>query len=201
MGESTVHPYPEHTTPSEPWFEESVQERLNRNLNELLQELRIALPGVQILFAFLLAVPFQANFASVTEFQRLLYLITLILTATSAACLISPAAFHRITFHLRQKPRLLRRANILTISGLALLALAMTCAVTLVTSYLFPLAVAVASALFTTMMFVVLWGLIPIRARELARQEIARQTAYRPAPDRRGRDSGEPEHQGSDQAE
>ena len=84
--------------------EESEAERLDRNLSELLQELRVALPGVQVLFAFLLAVPFQQNFTEITPFQEKAYFATLLFTAISAALLISPTSYHRITFRSSGRP-------------------------------------------------------------------------------------------------
>ena len=98
--------------------EESEGERLDRNLGELLQELRVALPGVQVIFAFLLAVPFQARFADTSSFEQRVYFATLICTAISAALLISPTAYHRLTFHLQQKRELVAVANWLSIAGL-----------------------------------------------------------------------------------
>ena len=83
--------------------DESEAERLDRNLGELLQELRVALPGVQVLFAFLLAVPFQQNFTEITPFQEKAYFATLLFTAISAALLIAPSAYHRITFRLQRR--------------------------------------------------------------------------------------------------
>lgn len=150
---------------------ETERERLNRNLNELLQELRIALPGVQVLFAFLLAVPFQPRFGDTTGFQRSLYFGTLILTALSTALLISPTAFHRITFRLRQKHRLLALANRLTLAGLACLALAMTGAVTLITDFLYSTVPTVIVAVLALITFTVLWAWIPIQVRRIAQQD------------------------------
>ena len=109
--------------------EESEAERLDRNLGELLQELRVALPGVQVLFAFLLAVPFQQNFTTISEFEKKVYFATLLLTALSAALLIAPSAYHRLTFRYQQKHRLVFISNRLAIAGLGTLALAMTCAI------------------------------------------------------------------------
>src|ERR1700712_3191321 len=106
--------------------EETEEERLDRNLGELLQELRVALPGGQVLFAFLLAVPFQQNFTKTSEFDKKIYFVTLLLTALSAALLIAPSAYHRITFRYQQKHRLVFVANRLAIVGLATLALART---------------------------------------------------------------------------
>src|ERR1700760_4955368 len=116
--------------------EETEDERLDRNLGELLQELRVALPGVQVLFAFLLAVPFQQHFASISEFDKKAYFATLLLTAISVALLFAPSA-HRLTFPCQQKARLVFVANRLTIAGLCTLALAMTSAIMLVTNVLF----------------------------------------------------------------
>ncbi len=150
---------------------ESERTRLNRNLNELLQELRIALPGVQVLFAFLLAVPFQQRFAETTDFQRSLFFATLLLTAASTALLISPTAFHRITFRLRQKPRLLALANRLTLAGLACLALAMTGAVTLVTDFLYGAVLTAIVGGISLVVFFVLWAAIPLHVRRIAQQD------------------------------
>jgi Family of unknown function (DUF6328) len=145
--------------------DESEGERLDRNLAELLQELRVALPGVQVLFAFLLAVPFQQNFTKITGFQEKVYFATLLCTALSAALLISPTAYHRLTFHLQQKKELVFVSNRLSIAGLAFLALAMTGAVVLITDVLFgPLATA-AFGCATAAMFVMLWGVLPLRHR------------------------------------
>jgi hypothetical protein len=145
--------------------EESEEERLDRNLSELLQELRVALPGVQVLFAFLLTVPFQGNFARITPFQERVYFACLLLTAISAMLLISPTAYHRVTFRMQQKKHLLLLANKLAIAGLGCLALAMTGAVMLVTDVLFgsvPTAV-VSSLVFCG--FLLLWLALPLRQR------------------------------------
>lgn len=145
--------------------EETEDERLDRNLGELLQELRVALPGVQVLFAFLLAVPFQQHFTSITPFEKRVYFATLLCTAISAALLISPSAYHRMTFRFQQKRQLVFLANRLAIAGLAFLALAMTGAVTLITDVLFG---AVATACFgaaAAAMFAALWFALPLRRR------------------------------------
>ena len=111
----------------------------DRQMTELLQELRIALPGVQILFAFLLTVPFAQGFTRVTDFQRDLYFATLMATAASTICLIAPSATHRLRFHQRERAYIVESANRLLIAGLVFLAVAMVCAVTLITDYLFGL--------------------------------------------------------------
>jgi Family of unknown function (DUF6328) len=144
---------------------ESEDERLDRNLSELLQELRVALPGVQVLFAFLLAVPFQRNFTEISPFEEKVYFGTLLCTALSAALLISPTAYHRLTFHLQQKRELVLLANRLAIAGLGFLALAMSGAILLITDVLFG---GVATWVFTgasLLTFAVLWVGLPLRRR------------------------------------
>jgi hypothetical protein len=152
--------------------EETEEERLDRNLGELLQELRVALPGVQVLFAFLLAVPFQKNFTEASEFDKKIYFVTLLLTALSAALLIAPSAYHRLTFRYQQKHRLVFVANRLAIAGLATLALAMTCAIMLVTNFLFgTVATTVVTSGLVLLMFLVLWAVLPLRRRLRYRDE------------------------------
>lgn len=144
---------------------ETEGERLDRNLGELLQELRVALPGVQVLFAFLLAVPFQQGFQHVTEFQKDVYFATLILTASSATMLISPSAYHRITFRYQQKRRLVYYANRFAIVGLALLALAMTGAILLVTDVLFSTTAGAVTAGLALCVFGFFWFALPLKRR------------------------------------
>lgn len=151
--------------------DESEAERLDRNLGELLQELRVALPGVQVLFAFLLAVPFQQEFSKVSEFEKKIYFATLLLTAVSAALLIAPSAYHRLTFRYQQKYRLVFVSNRLTIAGLAALALAMTCAVLLITHLLFGTATTVVVTALILAMFVLLWAVLPLKRRLRYRNE------------------------------
>lgn len=145
--------------------EESEGERLDRNLAELLQELRVALPGVQVLFAFLLAVPFQQGFEEITGFQEKAYFVTLLLTAVSAALLISPTAYHRMTFRRQEKKHLVFVANRFAIAGLSTLALAMTGAIVLITDVLFGTVATIVFSAAALAMFVVLWGLLPLRRR------------------------------------
>jgi Family of unknown function (DUF6328) len=113
------------------------RDRTERQMAELLQELRVALPGVQILFAFLLTVPFAQGFQRVTAFQKNLFFATLMCTAISTACFIAPTATHRLRFHKRDRRFVIETANDLLIAGLVFLALAIVAAVTLITDYLF----------------------------------------------------------------
>ena len=145
--------------------EESESDRLDRNLSELLQELRVALPGVQVLFAFLLTVPFAQGFTKVTPFQEKIYFAVLLLTAISAALLISPSAYHRMVFRTQQKDHLIGTANRLMIAGLAFLALAMTGAVLLITDVLFGATATFITATASFLFFTVFWYLLPLRRR------------------------------------
>jgi hypothetical protein len=145
--------------------DETEEERLDRNLSELLQELRVALPGVQVLFAFLLAVPFQQGFEKITSFQKDVYFGTLICTAFSAVMLISPSAYHRVTFRYQQKRKLIFYANQFSIAGLVFLALAMTGAMMLVTDYLFGTTATVVTTALAVLAFSFFWFGLPLRRR------------------------------------
>ncbi len=117
--------------------DESKEERLNRELIELLNELRVVLPGVQVLFAFLLTVPFTNQFRRITQEQEIVFFVTFLLTTVATILLISPSAYHRLRWRQRDKERMLQTANRLAISGLAFLAAALTGAVFLLTDLLF----------------------------------------------------------------
>ena len=113
------------------------ERKRDRQMIELLNELRIALPGVQILFAFLLTVPFSVRFTKLTVFQRDVYYVTLIATALSTACLIAPSAAHRLRFHQGEREWIVESANELMIAGLAILAVALCGSVVLITDMMF----------------------------------------------------------------
>jgi hypothetical protein len=141
--------------------DETPAERADRNLSELLQELRVALPGVQVLFAFLLTVPFAQGFTRIDDFQRGLYFGVLLSTAVATALLIAPTANHRLLFQMRDKENLVQVSNRLAIIGLAVLAISLTGAVLLISDILFQ---SPAPAIFTAisgLFFVVLWGVLP----------------------------------------
>ena len=113
------------------------ERRRDRQMIELLNELRVALPGVQILFAFLLTVPFSQRFGTLTAFQRDVYYVTLMATALSTACLIAPSAAHRLRFHQSERAWIVESANELTIAGLCFLAVALGGSVLLITDIMF----------------------------------------------------------------
>jgi Family of unknown function (DUF6328) len=150
---------------TDPWEgrEETEKERVDRNLLELTGELRVALPGVQVLFAFLLVVPFNARFLEVTDFQQAVYLVTLLLTAASSAFLIAPTVHHRLTFRQQQKERIVLVGNRLTIVGLTTLGLAMIGVVLLVTDFVFGTVATVVGAGLTAALFAVVWYVVPLR--------------------------------------
>jgi hypothetical protein len=146
----------EHERPQDRSDEE--QERLNRQMMELLNELRVAMPGVQVLFGFLLTVPFQQRFAQVSDFQRTVYFVTLLAASVATAFLIAPSAYHRVMFEQHDKPNIIHIGTAQLLVGLAALALAMNGAVLLVTDVLFDagtvaVAVAVLASLYLTLWF------------------------------------------------
>jgi uncharacterized membrane protein YuzA (DUF378 family) len=141
---------------------ETGAERYDRNLVELMGELRVALPGVQVLFAFLLVAPFNQRFGHASAFERKLYFATLLLTTTSSILLIAPTVMHRLEFRHGLKRHLVRTSNRLTIAGMAVLSLAMTSAVTLITHFLFGQSTAIITAALVLLGFTGVWFLLPL---------------------------------------
>jgi uncharacterized protein DUF6328 len=148
---------------------ETAFERADRNLAEILAELRVALPGVQVLFAFLLTVPFTRRFEELSQFQENVYFVTLLAAALSSALLIAPSVHHRVLFRLRDKPYIVSVANRLALAGLGALALAMTGVVLLITDFLFAPVTAILVTSATGLLFCGLWYGVPLR-RRLARR-------------------------------
>jgi len=167
---------PESSSPRKPRSRDSgrnetLEERADRNLGELLQELRVALPGVQILFAFLLTVPFSQGFTRLDAFQRDLYFAVLMSTCVSTALLIAPTANHRLLFRMRDKENLVRVSNRLAIAGLLVLLFSLAGAVLLIADILFK---SPAPALFTAAIVVILvlaWIVMPVIRRARLREE------------------------------
>jgi hypothetical protein len=148
---------------------ETEAERADRNLGELLGELRVALPGVQVLFAFLLTVPFSQRFLSLTQTQRAIFYVTLLLTALATLLLIAPTAHHRVQFRQRDKERIVQVSNRLVIAGLAFLALAMAGAVLLITLLLYGDDAAIAATAAATAFFALVWFGWPLARRARTR--------------------------------
>ena len=143
--------------------QESASERIDRNLQEMLGELRVALPGVQVLFAFLLVVPFNQRFATVTTLQQTIYFVTLLFTTASTICLISPTVHHRLEFRQQDKENIVRTGNRVVIVGLLFLAVAMTGAVVFITDVLYQAGTTYAVGIGAALAFLVLWYVIPLR--------------------------------------
>lgn len=163
------------SVPPEPEREETPFERADRNLAELLNELRVALPGVQVLFAFLLVVPFNAGYTRMTDFERKLYFGVLLCTALASILLIAPSVHHRIEFRKRDKEFLVIMGNRLTIAGLSVLAVAMTGAILLITHVLFGAAAAAVTTATVALGFAVLWYAIPLRRLAAVRSHRAQR--------------------------
>jgi Family of unknown function (DUF6328) len=145
--------------------EESEAQRNDRNLAELLQELRVAGLGVQVLFGFLLSLPFTNRFARLSHGQRDLYLATLVLSALATALLLGPVAYHRIVFRRGQKEGLVRAASVMATAGLAVVGLAVSAAVLLVTSFVASGGPAVLISVFVVCVFGILWFAFPLARR------------------------------------
>jgi len=145
--------------------DEQPEERLNRELIELLNELRVALPGVQVLFAFLLTVPFSDRFQTLTGSQRAIYFATFVGTTIATGVLMAPTAYHRIRFRQGDKERMLRTSNRFAIAGIAFLALSVVLAVVLTADLMFGLATAVIVGLCVLLFLVWVWFAIPLTRR------------------------------------
>jgi Family of unknown function (DUF6328) len=146
-------------------IDEEAAARLARNMSELLQELRVVQSGVQILFAFLLTLPFTARFARVTDGQRDAYLAALLLAGAAVAFLIAPTAYHRIIFHHHDKRHLIKVSSFWALCGLVMLALAMTIVTGLVVDLLLGGAATLIATLSALTLFGTLWFAVPIHRR------------------------------------
>ena len=150
---------------------ESRAERIDRELIELLNELRVALPGVQFLFAFLLIVPFQQTIDRTTDFQRDVYFVTLVAAAVATGLLIAPAAQHRVLFRKHDKEALLTRSNRSAFAGLVVLAIAIVAAVLLVTDVVFDLTQAMVTAAAVAALLLWWWIAVPVWKRARTRSD------------------------------
>jgi hypothetical protein len=150
---------------------ESPKQRHDRELIELLNELRVALPGVQVLFAFLLAVPFSSGYAKVTQFEKVAFFVALVATALSSALLIATPSFHRLRFRVEDKGRIVVIGNKLAIAGFFFLAAAMVSAVLMVTTFLFSKTAGIVTAASIAAVIGVLWYGIAFGARLAERRD------------------------------
>jgi hypothetical protein len=140
---------------------ESDKHRWDRNFGDLLQELRVAQTGIQILFAFLLTLPFSNGFPRSTEFQRDVYVVALLSAAGATAMIIAPVAFHRALFRQGRKPELVRHAHRMATGGLAFLLVSMVSSVLLVTDFMLALPLAAGVTAATGVFFLALWAAVP----------------------------------------
>jgi Family of unknown function (DUF6328) len=144
---------------------ETEEQRLDRNYNELLQEMRVLQSGMQILFAFLLSIAFQQRFVEVDTFQRDVYLVTLVSAALATACIIGPVPFHRLIFRRGMKDDLIRASTRYVGAGLAFLFVCITGAMLMVLDFLTSRILAVTVTTVLAVIFFVLWVVLPIRTR------------------------------------
>ncbi|WFE41776.1 DUF6328 family protein [Micromonospora sp. WMMD998] len=151
---------------------ESEKQRWQRNFADLLQELRVAQTGVQILFAFLLTMPFSNAFNRTTDFQRDVYVVALLAAAAAAAMIISPVAFHRALFRQGRKPELVRFAHRMATGGLLFMLIAMVSAVLLVTDFVLPRPIAFVLTAITGGWFLTFWAVLPFVRRNWADDDI-----------------------------
>lgn len=147
---------------------ESRAQRADRHLMELLQELRVAGLGVQVLFGFLLSIPFTNRFARLGPSQRGLYVADLLLAALSTALLLAPVAYHRLVFRHHLKEPLVRMANVMAVAGLVAVGLSVTLAVLLVISFVDGGVPALVTGIFIGCLFATLWFVIPLVRRQRA---------------------------------
>jgi hypothetical protein len=145
--------------------QETEAQRNDRNLMELLQELRVAGLGVQVLFGFLLSLPFTMKFDKLSSGQRQLYIASLTLAAISSALLMAPVAYHRLVFRQQQKEHLVRAANVMAVWGLVSVGLAISAAVLLVTGYVDRGLPSILITVFIVCLFAGLWFVLPLRHR------------------------------------
>ncbi|GAA0431411.1 membrane protein [Actinoplanes capillaceus] len=155
-----------HHTPRE-----TEKQRWDRNFGDLLQELRVAQTGVQILFAFLLTLPFSSGFPKVTGFQKETYIVALISAAFATAMIISPVAFHRALFRQGRKPELVRYAHKMASGGLAFMLVSMVSSVLLITDYLLDWVWAIPLTVVTAGWFLTFWAILPFAHREWGEDE------------------------------
>jgi hypothetical protein len=150
-----------------PGRQETVQERADRNFSDLLQEVRVAQTGVQILFAFLLTLPFSTRFNVTLPRDRVVYVITLLASAAASAFLIAPVSYHRLVFQQGRKPQLVQTASRLAVAGLVCLLIAIVGAVFVVMDVVVDLPAAILAAAAVFLGCATLWYVLPLRHRRL----------------------------------
>jgi hypothetical protein len=144
---------------------ETEKQRWQRNFTDLLQELRVAQTGVQILFAFLLTLPFSIGFSRTTAFQKDVYVVALLSAAAATALIISPVAFHRALFRRGRKPELVRFAHAMASGGLGFMLISMVSAVLLITDFVLNQSAAITLTALTGAWLLLFWVILPITRR------------------------------------
>jgi MFS family permease len=156
---------------------ESDKERWERNFSDLLQELRVAQTGVQILFAFLLTMVFASRFNGVDVFERGVYLVALLSAAGATGMIIAPVAYHRLLFQQGRKPQLVHSAHRMALGGLAFLLVSMVSSVLLVTDVILDRWLAILLSAMIGIWLALLWGILPwLRRKRASRQDGAYRT-------------------------
>ena len=145
--------------------DEGEKERVDRELIELLNELRVALPGVQVLFAFLLILPFQQGWQQISDVERHVYFAALASSAVASALLIAPSVYHRLNFRRRNKERMLYDSTRMAIAGAAFVAIGIACAVFLVADVVYGTPAALAVTLVAVALYGGLWFVLPLLRR------------------------------------
>jgi hypothetical protein len=145
--------------------EEPEKARVDREVMELLNELRIVLPGVQVLFAFLLILPFQQRFQVTSDVDRMIYGLALLSSAVAAALLIAPSAYHRLNFRRRNKEQMLFDSNRLLLAGMLATGIGIACAIYVVLDVVFGATSAIVATVGTIIVFASLWLVLPLRRR------------------------------------
>ena len=145
--------------------EEDKKERVNRELIELLNELRVALPGVQVLFAFLLVLPFQQGFADISDADRGVYIAALIASALAAALLIAPSMYHRLNFRRQVKEQMIFDSNKLIVVGMLLVAVGVSCSIFLVVDVVYGDVAAIVATAATALVYALAWLALPLARR------------------------------------
>ncbi|GIJ25701.1 hypothetical protein Vqi01_08630 [Micromonospora qiuiae] len=151
---------------------ETEKQRWQRNFADLLQELRVAQTGVQILFAFLLTLPFSNGFGRTTPFQQDVYIVALLAAAGATAMIISPVAFHRALFRQGRKPELVRFAHRMASGGLAFMLVAMVSSVLLITDFVLDRPIAFLLSAVTGLWFLAFWMILPFARRNWGDDDI-----------------------------
>ncbi|WDZ84764.1 DUF6328 family protein [Micromonospora cathayae] len=151
---------------------ETEKQRWQRNFADLLQELRVAQTGVQILFAFLLTLPFSAGFTRTTAFQKDVYVVALLAAAAATAMIISPVAFHRALFRQGRKPELVRFAHRMASGGLTFMLIAMVSSVLLITDFILDRPIAFVLSALTGLWFLTFWAILPFSRRNWGEDDL-----------------------------